>query len=242
MKINFKSILFFSLVLLSLNAFAQTKKTTTKTTPKAATTKTTPAKTTAAAITPKTETKAGAVPQPETKTRLIPASSPLSQLGKIGQRNKTGKGAIPESSFRKGSKYLGGNVNFGSSTSTSFALFGEYGVTDYLSVGGSLSMATSSVMRTMYVGGDVTLHLSNWIHSGSIDPFVGISGGYNSFKDKKMGEERDRTNDPNNGMRLNGNAGINYYVTPRTIFFVSASIGIANGSPLQYGGGVKFGL
>lgn len=133
-------------------------------------------------------------------------------------------------------------MNFGSSTSTSFALFGEYGMTDYLSVGGTLSMATSSVMRTMYVGGDVTLHLSNLIHSGSIDPFVGVSGGYNSFKDKKMGEERDRAKDLNNGMRLNGNAGINYYVTPRTIFFVNASIGIVNGSPLQYGGGVKFGL
>ncbi len=242
MKTNFKSIFAFSLVLLSLNAFTQTKKATPKIPAKTSTTKTASAKTTPKAIAPKTDTKSETAPQPETKTSLIPASSPLSQLGKIGQRNKTEKGSIPESSFRKGSKYLGGNMNFGSSTSTSFALFGEYGMTDYLSVGGTLSMATSSVMRTMYVGGDVTLHLSNLIHSGSIDPFVGVSGGYNSFKDKKMGEERDRAKDLNNGMRLNGNAGINYYVTPRTIFFVNASIGIVNGSPLQYGGGVKFGL
>lgn len=234
MKTNFKSIVAFSLVLLSVGVFAQAKKTSAK-----SSTKTSSAKTTVTRIAPKTETKVE--PKQEAKTSIIPASSPFSQLGNIGQRNKTQKGTIPQSSFRKGSKYLGGNVNFGSSTSTSFALFGEYGVTDYLSVGGSVAMATSSAIRTMYVGGDVTLHMSNLIHSGSIDPFIGVSGGYNSFKDKKMTEDRDRTKDPNNGLKLSANAGVNYYLTPRTIAFVSASIGIVNGSPLQYGGGIKFG-
>lgn len=233
MKTNFKSIVSFSLVLLSIGVFAQTKKTTTK-----SGTKTTSAKTTVTHITPKTKVE----PKQEAKTSIIPVSSPLSQIANIGQRKNTQKGSIPESSFRKGSKYLGGNINFGSSTSTSFALFGEYGVTDYLSVGGSVAMATSSAIRTVYVGGDVTLHMSNLIHSGSIDPFIGVSGGYNSFKDKKMTEDRDRTKDPNNGLKLSANAGVNYYLTPRTIAFVSASIGIVNGSPLQYGGGLKFGL
>lgn len=235
MKTNFKTFVSFSLVLLSVGVFAQTKKTTAK-----SSTKTTSVK--AIPITPKKETKLE--PKQEVKTSFIPVSSPLSQIGNIAKKGNTDKtsGTIPQSSFQKGSKYLGGNINFGSSTSTSFALFGEYGVTDYLSIGGSVAMATSSAIRTMYVGGDVTLHMSNLIHSGSIDPFIGVSGGYNSFKDKKMGEERDRSRDPNNGLKLSANAGVNYYLTPRTIAFVSASIGIVNGSPFQYGAGLKFGL
>jgi hypothetical protein len=181
----------------------------------------------------------------KTKQSLIPTSSPLNKLSSLGgnkEKNDKNKGNVPESSFRKGSKYLGGNVNFGSSTSTSVTLFAEYGVTDYLSVGGSTSIATSSLYRTFYFGGDATLHLCNLLHLGSIDPFVGVSGGYNSFKDKNATEERDRSKDPNTGLRVIGNAGVNYFISPKMIAFVNVSLGIVNASPIQYGGGIKFGL
>lgn len=233
MKTSIKTFLSLVLILSSIGLFAQTKKTT-KPSQSASTNQQSKA--------PVQKKSSTETPKQESKTSLIPASSPFSKFGNLGSNKPRSKGNIPESSFRKGSKYLGGNVNFGSSTSTSVALFAEYGVTDYLSIGGSTSMATSSLYRTLYVGGDVTLHLSNLLHSGSIDPFVGVSGGYNSFKDKNTTEERDRSKDPNVGLRVIGNAGINYYISPKMIAFVNLSIGIVNASPMQYGGGVKFGL
>lgn len=234
MTTTIKTIVCFFFVTLSVSVQSQTKKAVTNSKP--ATTKVSSAKT--------PTTKPAASVQEEPKVSPAPAASTSSPLGLLsGLGKKNGTGTIPQSSFRKGSKYFGGSFNFGSSTSTSIALFGEYGVTDYLSVGGSASVANSSVYRTMYLGGDVTLHLCNLIKSGAIDPFVGVSGGYGTFKDKAADEVlRDKSRDPSQGLRLMGNAGVNYYVSPKVIVFVNASIGIVNGSPLQYGGGIKFGL
>lgn len=183
------------------------------------------------------------------KTSILPTSSLGSAFanlkakkdGKKGDK-KVSKVPSQESSFKKGSKYLGGNVSFGSSTSTSISLFGEYGVTDYLSVGASTMVATSSLYRTFYIGGDVTVHFANLLKLGPIDPYIGVTAGYNSFKDKNATEDRDRSHDPNIGLRMVGQAGVAYYISPKMVAFIQGSIGIVNASPFQYGGGLKFGL
>lgn len=226
------------------------------TTPTAMTTK--PTNTTAVAsnkaVEPKAEKEKIVEKKEETtekaeKSSVLPTSSIGSAFANLkGKKddkksnNKVTKVPSQESSFKKGSKYLGGNVSFGSSTSTSISLFGEYGVTDYLSVGASTMVATSSLYRTFYLGGDATVHFANLLKLGPIDPYVGVTAGYNSFKDKKATDDRDRSHDPNTGLRMVGQAGVAYYLTPKMVAFLQASIGIVNASPLQYGGGIKFGL
>lgn len=267
---NLFTITFIIVTLLTSTVFAQTKKTTTaKATPtktvaksktttaaKSNTTPTTkPTNTTAVASNkvaePKAEKEKAVEKKEETteKSSILPTSSIGSAFanlkGKKDEKkgnNKVSKVPSQESSFKKGSKYLGGNVSFGSSTSTSISLFGEYGVTDYLSVGASTMVATSSLYRTFYIGGDVTVHFANLLKLGPIDPYVGVTAGYNSFKDKNATSDRDRSHDPNLGLRMVGQAGVAYYLTPKMVAFLQGSIGIVNASPFQYGGGIKFGL
>ena len=159
------------------------------------------------------------------------ASTPIS-------RSSSSSNLVPQSSFIKGSKYLGGGASYAGSA-LAINLSAEYGVTNDISVGGVVWYSTSSSSLSLGLSADY--HLGRMLKLGNIDPYVGVSPYYTNDKINKVDNDGNTT--VQNGMlRVVGNVGVNYYINAKTKFFAQYSIGVINGGYSYPSAGIKFSL
>ncbi len=142
-----------------------------------------------------------------------------------------------QSSFVKGSKYLGGGASL-SGGSMYINLSAEYGLTDDISLGGVVWLATG---RSISGGLSANYCLSRVLHLTKFDPYVGATIAYQSGQVTSTDADGNRV-DKNGITRVVAQAGVQYRMSPKTIFFAQYSVGILNGGAGWPSAGVKFSL
>lgn len=141
-----------------------------------------------------------------------------------------------QSSFVKGSKYLGGGASF--SGGSMFAnLSAEYGLTDDISLGAVVWLASGSVSG----GVSANYCLSRVLKLTKVDPYIGATVAYQSGQVTSTDADGNRV-DKNGITRVVGQAGIQYRMSPKTIFFAQYSVGIINGGAGWPSAGIKFSM
>lgn len=141
-----------------------------------------------------------------------------------------------QSSFVKGSKYLGGGASF-SGGSAFVNLSAEYGLTDDISLGAVVWLASGSASG----GVSANYCLSRLLKIQKLDPYIGATVAYQSGQVTTTDADRKRV-DKNGITRIVGQAGVQYPINPKAIFFAQYSVGIINGGAGWPSAGIKFSL
>ena len=195
-------------------AHAQTKKVSSA--KPAAVTKPAATKTTAAATAKAPEPKKEVNDKPAVKTKKSYTAS--------------------QSSFVKGSKYLGGGASF-SGGSVFVNLSAEYGLTDDISLGGVVWLASGSASG----GVSANYCLARLLKIQKLDPYVGATLAYQSGQVTTTDADGNRV-DKSGITRVVGQAGVQYRMSANMVAFAQYSVGIINGGAGWPSAGIKFSL
>jgi hypothetical protein len=206
-------------------------------TKKSSTSKTVASKpTTSAPIVEKTTTNASPIVASKPVSKTSSSSSSNSSSSSLFSSSKSPKSNyIPQSSFGKGSFYLGGGASFAGSA-VAVNLSAEYGLTNDISVGGVVWYNTGG---SISVGVSANYHLSRLLNLGNIDPYIGGTAYYANEVVTTVDEEGNRV-DKNGIMRVVAQVGVQYYMSPKTVAFVQYSVGVLNGGDGYPTAGIKF--
>ena len=201
----------------------------------AQTKKTTATKTTMVSAKPTQNFVAATPKAAEVSKPVETKSSPTSPKTSASSSSKS---LVPQSSFVKGSKYIGGGASVNGSA-VAINLSAEYGITNDISVGGVLWYATNGGAFSLGLSADY--HLARLFKTGNIDPYLGVSPFYSNEKSYKI-DDSGNTSVQNGILRVVAHAGVNYYLSPKTIIFAQYSVGIVNGGNGYPSAGIKFAL
>ena len=141
-----------------------------------------------------------------------------------------------QSSFVKGSKYLGGGASF-SGGSVFVTLSAEYGLTADISFAGLVWLSSVSVSG----GISSNYCLSRLLQIQKLDPYIGATVAYQSGQVTSTDANGNRV-DKNGITRVVGQAGVQYRMSANMVAFAQYSVGIINGGAGWPSAGIKFSL
>ncbi|MFN8431772.1 MAG: hypothetical protein U0V04_17455 [Spirosomataceae bacterium] len=198
------------------------------------------------AQTKKSSTVKATTPKTMVPAKVVETKAPAQEAPKatVAKKEVNDKPAVKtkknysgsESSFVKGSKYLGGGVSF-SGSNINANLSAEYGLTDNIALGGVVWIGSGS-----FSGGiSANYGLGRLFNIPKLDPYIGATIAYQSGQVTTTDAYGNRV-DKNGITRVVGQAGVQYRLSPTMIAFFQYSQGLVNGGNGWPSGGIKFSL